>query len=99
MSPRFFAPCGRNLRVDEAIAYLRRQAKQVETIYYAYRGWIDEQHLLGSGIAGGSVLSRDRDEARQGCQCGRALFPCPRTPIRKRLAKLFRQHQPALPSR
>ena len=45
MSPRFvrLRPA---MTVDEAIAYLRRQAGQVETIYYAYA--LDEQqHLLG----------------------------------------------------
>ena len=45
MSPRF-ARLRPDMTVDEAISYLRRQADQVETIYYAY-ALDDEQHLLG----------------------------------------------------
>src|SRR5438477_7176090 len=45
MSPRF-ARLRPDMAADEAIAYLRRQAEQVETIHYAYV--LDsEQHLLG----------------------------------------------------
>jgi magnesium transporter len=45
MSPRF-ARLRPDMTVDEAIAYLRRQAEQVETIHYAYV--LDsEQHLKG----------------------------------------------------
>lgn len=45
MSPRF-ARLRADMTVDEAITYLRRQAGQVETIYYAYA--LDEsQRLLG----------------------------------------------------
>src|SRR3989449_10331776 len=45
MSPRF-ARLRPEMTGDEAIAYLRRQAEQVETIHYAYV--LDsEQHLLG----------------------------------------------------
>src|SRR5205085_9843837 len=45
MSPRF-ARLRPDMTVDEAIAYLLRQAEQVETIHYAYV--LDsEQHLLG----------------------------------------------------
>src|SRR5213593_912759 len=45
MSPRF-ARLRPDMTADEAIAYLRRQAQQVETIHYAYV--LDsEQHLLG----------------------------------------------------
>ena len=45
MSPRF-ARLRPDMTVDEAIAYLRRQAGQVETIHYAY-ALDSEQHLLG----------------------------------------------------
>ena len=45
MSPRF-ARLRPESTVDEAIAYLRKQARLVETIYYAY-AVDDEQHLLG----------------------------------------------------
>ena len=45
MNPRF-ARVRPEMSVDEAISYLRRQAAQVETIYYGYA--LDEaQHLLG----------------------------------------------------
>ncbi len=45
MSPRF-ARLRPDMTVDEAIAYLRLQGRQLETIYYAYV--LDqEQHLLG----------------------------------------------------
>jgi magnesium transporter len=45
MSPRF-ARLRPEMTVDEAIGYLRRQAEQLETVYYAYA--LDaEQHLLG----------------------------------------------------
>jgi magnesium transporter len=45
MNPRF-ARVRPDMRVDEAISYLRKQAGQVETIYYAYV--LDEaQHLRG----------------------------------------------------
>ena len=45
MSPRF-ARLRPEMTIDEAISYLRRQAAQVETIYYAY-ALDDGQHLLG----------------------------------------------------
>ena len=45
MSPRF-ARIRPDMTVDEAISYLRKQAAQVETIYYAYV-LDDEQHLRG----------------------------------------------------
>ena len=45
MNPRF-ARLRPEMDIDEAIAYLRRQAGQVETIYYAYVLDTD-QRLLG----------------------------------------------------
>ena len=45
MSPRF-ARLRSDMTMDEAISYLRRQAQDVETIYYAY-ALDDQQHLLG----------------------------------------------------
>jgi len=45
MSPRF-ARLRPDIKIDEAISYLRRQAGQVETIYYAYV-LDDTQRLLG----------------------------------------------------
>jgi magnesium transporter len=45
MNPRF-ARVRPDMTIDEAISYLRRQAAQVETIYYAY-ALDDAQHLQG----------------------------------------------------
>src|SRR4029077_1423158 len=45
MSPRF-ARLRPDITADEAIGYLRRQAGQLETIYYAY-ALDSEQRLLG----------------------------------------------------
>jgi magnesium transporter len=63
MSPRF-ARLRPEMTVDEAIRYLRRQAAQIETVYYAYV-LDDSQRLLGVlnfrdlFAAGGDVLVRD----------------------------------------
>src|SRR6266568_1234519 len=59
MSPRF-ARLRPDITVDEAISYLRRQAGQVETIYYAYA--LDaEQHLLGV-VSFRDLFSADRNK-------------------------------------
>jgi magnesium transporter len=59
MNPRF-ARLHPEMDVDEAIAYLRRQAGQVETIYYAYV--LDaEQRLLGI-VSLRDLLSARRDQ-------------------------------------
>jgi magnesium transporter len=60
MNPRF-ARLRPEMEIDEAIAYLRRQAGQVETIYYAYVLDAD-QRLLGV------VSLRDLLSARRGQQ-------------------------------
>lgn len=71
MSPRF-ARLRPDIGIDEAVAYLRRQAGQVETIYYAYV--LDkEQKLLGI-ISLRDLLSADRnryvsDVMRKRFQC------------------------------
>lgn len=53
-----FARLRPEMTVDEAISYLRRQAGQVETIYYAYA--LDEaQHLLGV-VSFRDLFSADR---------------------------------------
>src|SRR5262249_34106519 len=59
MSPRF-ARLRPELATDEAIAYLRRQAGQVETIYYAYVLDAD-QRLLGT-VSLHDLLSAGRDQ-------------------------------------
>jgi magnesium transporter len=59
MSPRF-ARLRPDMTVDEAIAYLRRQAEQVETIHYAYV--LDsDQHLLGI-VPLRRLMSSSRDQ-------------------------------------
>ena len=59
MSPRF-ARLRPEMTVDEAISYLRRQAGQLETIYYAYA--LDEgQHLLGV-VSFRDLFSADRSK-------------------------------------
>ena len=58
MSPRF-ARLRPEMGIDEAIAYLRRQAGQVETIYYAYV-LSEEQRLLGV-VSLRDLLSAPRD--------------------------------------
>ena len=62
MSPRF-ARLRPDITIDEAIGYLRRQAGQVETIYYAYA--LDpEQHLLGV-VSFRDLFSADRSKTVQ----------------------------------
>ncbi|MBZ5675327.1 MAG: magnesium transporter [Acidobacteriia bacterium] len=59
MNPRF-ARLRPEMEIDEAIAYLRRQAGQVETIYYAYVLDTD-QRLLGT-VSLRDLLSARRDQ-------------------------------------
>src|ERR1700730_3349145 len=57
MSPRF-ARLRPDMTVDEAISYLRRQAAQLETMYYAYA--VDsDQRLLGV-VSFRDLFSADR---------------------------------------
>src|SRR5438309_10607739 len=58
MSPRF-ARLRPDMTVDEAISYLRRQAGQLETIYYAY-ALDDAQRLLGV-VSFRGLFSADRN--------------------------------------
>jgi magnesium transporter len=59
MSPRF-ARVRPDMTVDEAVAYLRRQAEQVETIHYAY-ALDSDQHLLGV-VPLRRLMSSSRDQ-------------------------------------
>lgn len=71
MSPRF-ARLRPEMSVDEAIAYLRRQAGHVETIYYAYA--LDhEQRLLGV-VSFRDLFSADRQKKVQ--EVMRTKFVC-----------------------
>src|SRR6476646_1523946 len=62
MSPRF-ARVRPEMTVDEAIAYLRRQASSVETIYYTYALDAD-QRLLGV-VSFRDLFSADRNKKVQ----------------------------------
>jgi magnesium transporter len=53
------------MAIDEAIAYLRRQAGQVETIHYAYL-LDEEQRLLGIASLRGFLSARREQCVRNG---------------------------------
>jgi magnesium transporter len=59
MNPRF-ARLRPNMSVDEAIAYLRRQADQLETIHYAYA--LDESQKLRGIVNFRDLFSVDRSK-------------------------------------
>jgi magnesium transporter len=88
MSPRF-ARLRPDMTVDEAIAYLRLQARQMETVYYAYV--VDNrQRLLGVVsfrdlfTAGGQTLVRDVMQ--------RDVIAVTEDTDQERVARLFAQH-------
>jgi magnesium transporter len=60
MNPRF-ARLRPNMSVDEAIAYLRRQSDQLETIHYAYA--LDESQKLRGIVSFRDLFSADRSKA------------------------------------
>jgi magnesium transporter len=88
MSPRF-ARLRPESTVDEAIAYLRRQATQVETIYYAY-AVDDEQHLLGV-VSLGDLFVAERTKRIKDVMRTR-FVSVPENADQEEVAKLFRQH-------
>jgi magnesium transporter len=59
MSPRF-ARLRPDMTVDEAISYIRRQASQLETIYYAYA--VDERQRLLGVVSFRDLFSADRNK-------------------------------------
>jgi magnesium transporter len=59
MSTRF-ARVRPEMTVDEAISYLRRQASQVETIYYAYA--VNPEQLLLGVVTFRNLFAADRDK-------------------------------------
>ena len=88
MSPRF-SRLRPEATVDEAIAYLRRQATQVETIYYAYA--VDgEQHLLGV-VSLGDLFVAERTKRVKDVMRTR-FVSVPENADQEKVAKLFRQH-------
>src|SRR5439155_18751787 len=94
MSPRF-ARLRPDMTVDEAIAYLRRQAEQVETIHYAYV--LDsDQHLLGI-VPLRRLMSASRDQRVR--EIMRTDFvSAPEELDQEQLAKLFsEEHLFAIP--
>jgi magnesium transporter len=94
MSPRF-ARLRPDMTVDEAIAYLRRQAEQVETIHYAYV--LDsDQRLLGI-VPLRRLMSASRDQRVRSIM--RTEFVSASEELdQEQLAKLFsEQHLFAIP--
>src|SRR5437867_7448240 len=94
MSPRF-ARLRPDMTVDEAIAYLRRQAEQVETIHYAYV--LDsDQHLLGI-VPLRRLMSASRDQRVRDIMRTEFVF-APEELDQEHLAKLFsKEHLFAIP--
>src|SRR5436309_8017248 len=94
MSPRF-ARLRPDMTADEAIAYLRRQAQQVETIHYAYV--LDsEQHLLGV-VPLRRLVSAPKDQTVRDIMRTEFLSASEETD-QEALAKLFsEQHLLAIP--
>jgi magnesium transporter len=88
MSPRF-SRLRPESTVDEAIAYLRRQATQVETIYYAY-AVDDEQHLLGV-VSLGDLFVAERTKRVKDVMRTR-FVSVPENADQEEVARLFRQH-------
>ncbi len=88
MSPRF-ARLRPESTVDEAIAYLRRQAALVETIYYAY-AVDDEQHLLGV-VSFRDLFTADRTKHIQDVMRTRFISVAENAD-QEEVAKLFRKH-------
>jgi magnesium transporter len=88
MSPRF-ARLRPDITIDEAISYLRRQAGQVETIYYAYA--LDaEQRLLGV-VSFRDLFSADRGKTVRDVM--RTQFvSVPEDMDQERVARLFSEH-------
>ncbi len=94
MSPSF-ARLRPEITVDEAIAYLRRQSSQMETIYYAYV--LDlHQHLLGV-VSLRDLFRSDRTRTVQDVMRTRFIFATEGMD-QEALAKLFSQnHLLAIP--
>ena len=88
MSPRF-SRLRPDSTVDEAIAYLRRQAKQVETIYYAY-AVDDEQHLLGVVSLGDLFVAERTKRVKDVMRT--SFVSVPEHADQEEVARLFRQH-------
>jgi magnesium transporter len=88
MSPRF-ARLRPEMTIDEALTYLRHQAAQVETIYYAYA--LDpEQHLEGV-VSLRDLFSSDRTMTVRDVMRTRFVFVT-EDMDQEAVARLFRQH-------
>ena len=88
MNPRF-ARLRAESTVDEAIAYLRKQAPQVETIYYAYA--VDnDQHLLGV-VSLGDLFVAERTKRISDVMRTR-FISVPENTDQEEVGRLFRQH-------
>jgi magnesium transporter len=88
MSPRF-ARLRPDITVDEAISYLRRQARQMETIYYAYA--LDPgQHLLGV-VSFRDLFSADRNKTVRDIMRSQFVSVTEKTD-QETVARLFSEH-------
>jgi magnesium transporter len=88
MSPRF-ARLRPEMTTDEAIAYLRRQAGNVETIYYAYA--LDpEQHLLGV-VSFRDLFSANREATVENVMRRQFVFVSDEMD-QEEVAKVFEEH-------
>ena len=88
MSPRF-ARVRPEMTVDEAIAYLRRQASSVETIYYTYALDAD-QRLLGV-VSFRDLFSADRNKKVQDVMRTR-FVSVPENMDQEGVAKVIAEH-------
>jgi magnesium transporter len=88
MSPRF-ARLRPDMTVDEAISYLRHQAAQLETMYYAY-ALDSEQHLLGV-ISFRDLFSADRTKTVRDVMRKRFVAATEKMD-QEALARLFSEH-------
>jgi len=88
MSPRF-ARLRPDMTVDEAIGYLRKQARQVETIYYAY-ALDSEQHLLGV-ISFRDLFSADRNKTVRDAMRSNFIYATDHMD-QESVARLFSEH-------
>ncbi len=88
MSPRF-ARVRPDMTVDEAIAYLRRQAANVETIYYTY-ALDNEQRLLGV-VSFRDLFSADRNTKVQDVM-RTSFISVPESLDQEAVAKVIAEH-------
>ena len=88
MSPRF-ARLRPEMTVDEAISYLRRQAAQLETMYYGYA--LDSQQNLLGVVSFRDLFSADRAKTVRDVMRTRFVAATDQMD-QETLARLFAEH-------